>query len=410
MGPKPTRGFQKQGAEVSLSGNLGFVSLDEVLRLLTRSSQQGSVDVRGEQIRGRIFITKAGIGLATTSDDEGLHRHLVKSGLVDNAYLEDVESGAGNLAPTAEKSGGAIVELIREMTVESIYQLGLHGDSFEVSEGANSRYASPQAFELEELLGDSKRRLTDWVEVSRAVDDLKAPVAFVRDLGDREEIKIDNESWKVLSEVGSGASVSQMADELGTTEFWTARITARLIEKDLLSFVAEEANQASVEETSSVEWAAPEQNANAQTRSDQTDEEDVDPQESWWEEPEAEEKSVDQVADVVEEADDSEETDTAPRSLQDMILAAEEDSSAEIQDEAQTDVEADAQDDAQDDASETPIQSEDSVADEVEEDTEAFLEKVFSELETPEEPEEEEGYGLLRRRRMGAIRDLSGDA
>ena len=193
---------------MSLSGNLGFVSLDEVLRLLTRSSQQGSVDVRGEQIRGRIFITKAGIGLATTSDDEGLHRHLVKSGFVDNAYLEDVKSGAGNLAPTAEKNGGAIVELIREMTVESIYQLGLHGDSFEVSEGANSRYASPKAFELEELLGDSKNRLTDWVEVSKVVDDLKAPVSFVRDLGEREEIKIDNESWKVLSEVGSGASVS----------------------------------------------------------------------------------------------------------------------------------------------------------------------------------------------------------
>jgi hypothetical protein len=49
---------------VSLSGNLGFVSLDEVLRLLTRSKQRGSVDVRGEQIRGRVFITKDGIGLA----------------------------------------------------------------------------------------------------------------------------------------------------------------------------------------------------------------------------------------------------------------------------------------------------------------------------------------------------------
>ncbi len=69
-----------------LSGNLGFVSLDEVLRLLTRSDQQGSVDVRGQQVRGRIFITKGGIALATTSDEEGLHRLLVKSGLVEDDY------------------------------------------------------------------------------------------------------------------------------------------------------------------------------------------------------------------------------------------------------------------------------------------------------------------------------------
>ena len=52
----------------------------------------------------------------------------------------------------------------------------------------------------------------------------------------------------------------------------------------------------------------------------------------------------------------------------------------------------------------------DSDTGEVEEDTEAFLEKVFSELETPEDEPEEEGYGLLRRRRMGAIRDHSSDA
>ncbi len=50
--------------------------------------------------------------------------------------------------------------------------------------------------------------------------------------------------------------------------------------------------------------------------------------------------------------------------------------------------------------------------DEVEDDTEAFLEKVFSELDdsSDEEEGEEEGYGLLRRRRMGAFKDSSGDA
>ncbi|MGB7860731.1 MAG: hypothetical protein WBM90_09560, partial [Acidimicrobiia bacterium] len=119
---------------MSLSGNLGFVSLDEVLRLLTRSGQQGSVDVRGEKVRGRVFITRAGIGLATTFDDAGLRRLLVRSGLVEQDYLDRVEAGETTLSPLIEKTGGALTELLREMTVESIYQLGINGDSFEVYE------------------------------------------------------------------------------------------------------------------------------------------------------------------------------------------------------------------------------------------------------------------------------------
>ena len=48
---------------------------------------------------------------------------------------------------------------------------------------------------------------------------------------------------------------------------------------------------------------------------------------------------------------------------------------------------------------------------EVEEDTEAFLEKVFSGLDSDESQQpQEEGYGLLRRRRLGALRDLSNDS
>ena len=49
---------------------------------------------------------------------------------------------------------------------------------------------------------------------------------------------------------------------------------------------------------------------------------------------------------------------------------------------------------------------------EVAEDTEAFLEKVFSGIGGEEEPEQrqEEGFGLLRRRRLGVMRDISNDS
>jgi hypothetical protein len=386
-----------------LSGNLGFVALDEVLRLLTRSDQQGSVDVRGEQVRGRIFITKGGIALATTSDDEGLHRLLVKSGLVEDDYLRSVESGDNTLSPLVEKSGGAIVALLREMTVESVYQLGLNGESFEVSEGATSRFASPHAFELEELLTDSKQRLTGWVEVSRVVDDLSAPVRFVRDLGDREEVKIDRESWMVLSEVGPGASVSQMAHQLGTTEFWTARVTARLIETDLVSVseaetavdeyvetAVEEYVDIPVEEPTEVttdehtEGSAEDTPAEEATSdwafSEPVDEDAgrVNPNEPWWQERE----------DQTEGASDKTD-ERADQRLEAPVADADQpaDDNAKIAA-------------ASEDQSRMPIEANGETAD-VERDTEEFLEKVSSKQQAAVEPQQEGQW--LRRRRL--IRD-----
>ncbi len=368
---------------MSLSGNLGFVSLDEVLRLLSRSNQKGSVDVRGQGVRGRIFVTKSGVALATTSDDEGMHRHLIKSGLVDDDFLLSVESGETTLAAIVEKSGGAIVDLLREMTVESVYQLGLNGDSFDVEEGEETRYASPKPFDLESIIDDSKQRLTDWAEVSKTVSDLDGVMSISRDLGERDEVSINRDAWRVLSEIGSGSSVVSIARELGTTDFWAARVAADLIDDELLA-VAE------IESDEEVQIPVDGLPSFAEPKADtETVDEGLGPDQSWWEEPgdedsetEAEEVAEDQAAEV-----------KSTSIFGAYAPGASEEPAAVVKE----------------DLSEVPTVSEDDEDGEVEEDTEAFLEKVFSELDSPTDVEEE-GYGLLRRRRLGAARDSSGDA
>jgi hypothetical protein len=133
--------------------------------------------------------------------------------------------------------------------------------------------------------------------------------------------------------------------------------------------------------------------------------EDLDPNESWWEEPEAEDG---------EQATPSEKIPAAE------AVEAPED---EVSDEKTTSIfgafapgaSKEAAAVVKEDLSQVPMVDEgdeDDEVDEVEDDTEAFLEKVFSELDdsSDEEEGEEEGYGLLRRRRMGAMRDTSGDA
>jgi hypothetical protein len=368
---------------VSLSGNLGFVSLDEVLRLLTRSKQRGAVDIKGEKVHGRVFVDRGAVGLATTFTDESLRRHLIKSGLVEAAQLDSVIEGRANLAKVTESDGGAMTALLREMSVESIYQLGMQGESFEVYENQTSPFVSPKPFDLEELLGDAKQRLNDWAEVTKVVSDLDRHLRFRRDLGEREQVTIAKDAWRVLSEVGRGSSVRALADELGTTEFWAARVAARLIDEDLLTVdpaptvpeashttwafevpVAAEATEpptAMAEDETNVEdvFAAADEPVGEDRAEDAyiaSDSLEVDPNQSWWKEPEPE-----------ADGEGSEEAVTEAAT----IVGTEE-------------------------------------RPDVEEDTEAFLEKVFSDMEPAEESDE--GYGLLRRRRMGVLRDTSTDA
>lgn len=373
---------------MSLSGNLGFVPIDEVLRLLTRSHQQGSVAVTGMGLHGRVFIGKGGIDLATTSDDVELHRHLVNSGYAEERALSRIANDETTLAAIAE-ANAAIVGLVREMTVESLYQIATRGEEFVVHEGTTSPYASPKSFELEALLRDTDERKREWDSVSTVIPDLSTGIRFQRDLGEREEVTVKSDDWKVLSELGESASVREIADHLGTTEFWTARVAARLIKDDLVVLstrgeVVEEPAEASYDTVETpvpaYEYAAYEAEKAAEAEPDFGDEAgpvkpifessdgDVgqpDADGSWWREPEAEDESGEQEVGAPTPEVVSEGLSEIP--------------SVEARD------------------------------DEVEEDTEAFLEKVFSELESSDS-EDDEGHGLLRRRRMGSLRDFSSDS
>lgn len=375
---------------MSLSGKLGFVPIDEVLRLLTRSKQQGAVDVTGEGLRGRVFVGRGGIDLATTSSDTELHRHLVNSGYADERMLSRITSGETTLAAIGE-SNQALIALLREMTVESLHQIAQRGGDFEVHEGLTTPYASPKSFDIEALLQDAEERRREWATVAERVPDLSTALRFRRDLGDREEVTIKVDQWKVLSEIGSGASISEIADRLGTTEFWTARTTSHLVDTALILLestsapiadtepVHEEPAEAdddysdhddSASDPEPVEPVEPVENEISQpvfAAPQDSPEDDVDHDESWWQEPQDEHEPV------------AEEGSAAPEVVSEGLseIPAVEDSHDED--------------------------------DDVEDDTEAFLEKVFSELESSE-PETEEGHGLLRRRRMGSLRDFSSDS
>jgi hypothetical protein len=288
-----------------------------------------------------------------------------------------------------------IIDLLREMTVESLYQMSRRGSSFEVTESLTTPYSSPRAFELEAILEESRRRAGEWAEVEQIISDLDGVIKMNRELGDQDSVKISRDAWRLLCEMGSGASVRTLAERLGTTDFWTARVAAALSDQHLLVLAA------SVEEEVAVEPAsyepAPLEQPVAQDLASDDEDVDKDPNESWWVEPQVDESEV---APVAAEAQVQAEPETPRDSrfgqFRHMVAGTEEltDELPEVEAEAATAFEPQEEPVP---AVETP-----SDLDAVEEDTEAFLEKVFSQLESNGQPEEE-GHGLLRRRRLGSV-------
>jgi hypothetical protein len=382
-----------------------------------RSDQRGSVEVRGEDIRGRVYVGKKGISLATTAEDRDLHKHLVNSGYVDDGFLRKVAVGESSFSELPDREA-AIIDLLREITVESLYHLTDKGASFEVTEGAASPYGSPRPFELEAALDDARRRAMEWESVHEVIADLDATIKMNREAGDQEEIKLNREAWRLLCELGAGASVSMIAERLGTTEFWIAKVAAELTERQLLVL--------------SEHWVEDEVAQPAAVVSSQTDER-VSPDQSWWVEPEPEEPAspADKVSSPREEpveqpaaqsAEAADEEDAGKESRfghfvrsvrSESVFAPGDDDTAEgTEDSAAAteeppyaavgENEPETQDQVPD--QQAPSLHEDVESGVVEEDTEAFLEKVFSQLDSNGQAEvEEEGHGLLRRRRMGAV-------
>ncbi len=233
--------------------------------------------------------------------------------------------------------------------------------------------------------------------MNEVLPDLTGPVTFRRDLGQREEITVNTDDWKVLSEIGAGSSVERIAEHLGTTKFWTARAVARLLEKDLVvvtgTTTAPDAADPIVEPVSDEDYYVSEPPASeAEYRAEPAEDHDFHGSES------AEQTDRDLSQGRADESWWQEPEESVPQAPADEVTP-------EVVSEGLTEI--------------PPVGSADEDdSDDVEGDTEAFLEKVFSELGSAEneddsgseESESEEGHGLLRRRRMGSLRDFSSDS
>lgn len=345
---------------MSLSGTLEIFPLEEVLRLLARSRQNGCLRVEGPGA-GRIYMESGALTYATVEGDDAMRAHLLASGIATEEGMSRLDVSRGNLTEALSPSSAtsALTELIREHCVEALYRIRRPGSGhFEFLVDSPPRYPTGQAFDVETIISESDRRAAEWADIETVVPDLSTPWRMVPEI-DEDSVNLSDTAWRFLAAMDGSCSVDELATRLGITTFQTARRMAELSRARLVGEVVATAPAAPALEPSYVEphyeeAVTPPVEPAAETHR------------SWWlgttEEPEAE---------------------TAPEP------------------ELET----------------TP---EPGPVVEPEERDDSFLETVFGELDKAEDPESEDqddenddddddgGFGLLRRRGLGAaFRELA---
>lgn len=346
---------------MSLSGNLEIFPLEEVLRLLARSHQAGCLRVRGEG-SGRIYLEGGSLTFATVEADEAFRPYLIASGLVSDEALSRVDVSGGTvseaLVPSAASS--ALTELVREHCVESLYRIRRPGrGEFDFQVDARPHYPTGQSFDVETIISEAERRAADWSDIEAVVPDLTVPWHMVPTI-DEDSVNLSDTAWRFLAAMDGVCSVHELAGRLGSTTFQTARRMAELSRARLVEQVSAPATVPASEPSRVAEPATPEHEVTAAVAP------------SWSEQPQS----------------------TPPPAGDDTSWWNDENVD-EPKEEAETPVE------------ETPDES--------------FLETVFSELDKSQQDESETdddeddddddddaGFGLLRRRGLGAaFRELA---
>lgn len=376
---------------MSLTGDLQIFPLDEVLRLLARSQKSGCLRIDSAGLQGRVFLAGGSLTLATTVTDEDFRRQVVNAGLVSEDAFRQVEAGDASLTEVlaAGVSAAALTDFVREHVVESLYRIERPGrGAFDFEVDAAPKYPTSQSFDPEVVLAEADRRAAEWADIESAVTDLNASIKMVRDLPDENNVTIAPPTWRVLATLEGGASVTEIADQVGLSEFRAAREVAALLRTRLVEYQRQPApvSEDPVWTQREPQWepAAPSQQVEEPApQSPAAYEPEAVPEGPAADAPEAFEADPVE-ADTAEPVPSSSTEETSPdRGWWDQAMGG--------------------------DSAEDPS---------VEASEDAFLESVFSQLEESGDEEagddeDETGFsmGLLRRRRMGTVaRDISDES
>lgn len=174
---------------MSLTGDVGTVSLGEVLHLLAATAKTGCLHIEGD--RGRAQIRMHGGGLVAASIER----------LPADSPIEET-----------------MFELLR-----------CRSGSYTFEPASDVTAAAQPSWDLNVVLRDAYELLAEWGELSAFVPSVDHHV-ILREQLDARAVTIDDRTWVALRTIGAGRTVAELAGLLLLGEIETLRRVRDLIE------------------------------------------------------------------------------------------------------------------------------------------------------------------------------------
>lgn len=222
---------------MALTGNIESFPVAEVLRLTARSRQSGVLRVEAGGVQGRIYFSGGQITYATSRDDDSLSDDLAAAGLIDPHLWYPVERGEAPIQSALAEGANpvALRNFLADRIADVLVRImrSRHG-RFDFTDGAAGRYEVGEGFAVEEMLLGVERRVAEWAQIEAIVPSVNATVSLAPHLGERAEVTVTADTWRILAALKGKSTVWSVADKCGLSEFAAAKAMADLVRKGLV--------------------------------------------------------------------------------------------------------------------------------------------------------------------------------
>jgi hypothetical protein len=233
-----------------LEGNLDDFTLTDILRLLASTGKTGRLALRREGAVGRVDLTDGRVREASGDADHlVIARRLLGARLVTGDQLvgalraraslpTDLEL-ARDLADAGLVDPGAVAEVVREHTVDAVFDLlRWQEGSFRFDGGSDAGEGGAVlelAVPMDELLTEAADRLASWPAVQERTGDASAVVTISRPPGQQDQVSLSPDGWALLSFVDGRRTVADLAHLAGQGEFRTRRTLISLLDAGVVT-------------------------------------------------------------------------------------------------------------------------------------------------------------------------------
>lgn len=223
---------------MTLSGRLESIPLPEVLRLLARARKTGCLRVEAAQIEGKLYLDEGELTYSTTRREDDLRSDLLNAGFVSAEDWINVERRERELEDVLQpgRTTAELRDFIAEQGTEVIFRLQRPGrGQFDFEDDQRPRYESGQSVDVEKAIAEAEHRVAQWAEIEAVIPSTKHRLKMASNLpSGARDVTVTSPTWKLLAALAGQATVEEVAERIGSTEFVVAQALSSMVRSGLV--------------------------------------------------------------------------------------------------------------------------------------------------------------------------------